>query len=58
MKYEVTIEAAVRKIYTVEAEDAEDAVEQAQEMFSVLHEPGVNEYYSQNVLDVSEATEE
>ena len=54
-KYEVTIEAVVRKTYTVEAEDAESAQEQANEIFSVLNESDVDEYYSQQVLEVCEA---
>ena len=54
-KYEVTIEAIVRKTYTVEAEDTQSAQEQAQEIFSVLNEPDVDEYYMQQVLEVCEA---
>lgn len=54
-KFEVTIEAVIRKTYTVEAEDMQKAQEQAQEMFSVLNEPGVDEHYDQQVLEVCEA---
>jgi len=53
--YEVTIEAVIRKTYTVEAEDIQKAQEQAQEQFSVLNEPGVDEHYSQDILEVCEA---
>ena len=54
-KFEVTVEAVIRKTYTVEAEDVQKAQEQAQEMFSVLNEPGVDEHYDQQVLEVCEA---
>jgi hypothetical protein len=53
--YEVTIEAVVRKTYMIEAEDDRQAQEQAQQQFSVLNEPGVDEYYTQNILEVCEA---
>lgn len=53
MRYEVTIEAVIRKTYTVEAEDTGKAMEEAQGLFSVL--PEGDEYYSQDVLKVCEA---
>ena len=49
--FEVTIEAVVRKTYTVNADDSYKAQEIAQEMFSVVNEPGVDEYYSQEVIE-------
>lgn len=52
-KYEVTIEAVIRKTYTVEAEDEQSAQEQAHEMFTV--EPEGDEHYDQQVLEVCEA---
>jgi len=53
--YEVIIEAVVRKTYKIKAEDDQKAQELAQEQFSVLNELGVDEYYSQNILEVCEA---
>lgn len=52
--FEVTIEAVIRKTYRVEADDEQQAQEQAQEQFSVLNEPGVDEYYTQDVVEVNE----
>lgn len=50
--YSVTIEAVIRKTYTVEAEDEQRAQEEANQMFTV--EPDGDEYYSQQAIDVSE----
>ena len=47
-KYQVTIEAVIRKTYEVEAEDMQKAQEMANEMFTV--EPDGDEYYDQQVI--------
>jgi hypothetical protein len=51
-KYQVTIEAVIRKTYKVEAEDMQKAQEMANEMFTV--EPDGDEYYDQQAIDVEE----
>jgi hypothetical protein len=51
-KYQVTIEAVIRKTYEVEAEDMQKAQEMANEMFTV--EPDGDEYYDQQAIDVEE----
>jgi hypothetical protein len=51
-KYQVTIEAVIRKTYEVEAEDMQKAQEMANEMFTV--EPDGNEHYDQQAIDVEE----
>lgn len=51
-RYQVTVEAVVRKTYEVEAVDESDAQNQANEMFTV--EPESDEYYGQEVIDVEE----
>jgi hypothetical protein len=53
--YEVTIKAVVRKTYKIEAEDDQKAQQQAHEQFSVLNEPGIDEHYSQEILEVCES---
>ena len=50
--YEVTVQAVIRKTYTVEADDMQKAQELAHEMFTV--EPEGDEYYEQDIIDVSE----
>lgn len=52
MKYQVTVEAVIRKTYEVEAEDEQKAQEMANEMFTV--EPDGDEYYDQKAIDVEE----
>lgn len=52
--YRVTIEATVRKTYDIEATDRDAAMQQANEQFSVLNEPEVDEYYDQQVIDIEE----
>ena len=52
-KYEVTVQAVIRKTYTVEADDMQKAQEMAHEMFTV--EPEGDEYYDQGIIDVCEA---
>ena len=54
MKYEVTVQAVIRKTYTVEADDVQKAQELAHEMFTV--EPEGGEYYDQEIIDVCEAS--
>ena len=44
-RYQVTVEAVIRKTYEVEAVDESDAQNQANEMFTV--EPEGDEYYGQ-----------
>lgn len=50
MKYQVVIEAVVRKTIEVEAENSQAAQEQAHGMFTV--ECDGDEYYSQEILEV------
>jgi hypothetical protein len=52
-QYQVTIRATVTKTYTVEAENADKAIETGHEIFSVL-EDGADEDYDQDVLSVEE----
>lgn len=54
MKYAITIEAIVCKTYEVEAGSEQEAIEQAQEMFSVLPEEGVDEKYDQQLVSAEE----
>ena len=51
-KYQVTVQAVIRKTYEVEAEDSQKAQEMANEMFTV--EPEGDEYYNQETIDVEE----
>ena len=53
MKYEVTIRAKITKTFTVDAVDEDTAMEQANEMFTVLRD-GTPEKYEQFVLNVVE----
>lgn len=55
-KYQVTIEAVIRKTIEVEATDTFEAQQQAQELFTV--ECDGDEHYAQDVLEVCEADEE
>lgn len=52
MKYQVTVQAVIRKTYAVEAADEYEAQNQANELFTV--EPEGDEYYDQQVIDVEE----
>jgi hypothetical protein len=52
--YEVTVQAIIRKTYTVEADDMQKAQEMAHEMFTV--EPEDDECYEQDIVDVCEAS--
>ena len=52
--YDVKIQATIRKTITVEAEDEDSADEQAQEMFSPLHDGKVPERYEQETLSIEE----
>jgi len=52
--YQVTIRATVTKTYKVEADNEDVAYEEANIMFSVLNEDGVDENYEQEVLDIEE----
>ena len=51
-KYQVTVEAIIRKTYEVEAEDSQKASEMANEMFIVETTP--DEYYHQQAIDIEE----
>ena len=53
-KYQVTIEAVIRKTYEVEADTAQKAQEQAHGLFTV--EPEGGEYYDQQAIDTEEIT--
>ena len=52
--YQVTIRATVTKTYEVEAENKDAAYEQANSIFSVLNEDGIDENYQQEVIDIEE----
>jgi len=49
--YEVEIAAVVRKTYTVEADNEDDAVQEANDIFSVLNDD-TPEDYEQNLRGV------
>lgn len=51
-KFAVTVEAVIRKTYTVEAEDHNQASELANQQFSVLPEWDVDEYYDQQTVEI------
>ena len=51
--YEVTIRATITKTYKVEAKNANKAVEEAHEIFSVLNDD-TDENYEQDLLSVEE----
>ena len=52
-KFTVTIKATVTKKYIVDAETEEDAINDANECFSVLCDD-VEEYYDQDTIAVNE----
>ena len=52
--YEVTIRATITKTYIEVANTEQEAIDQAQESFSVL-EDGTDENYDQEILDVEVA---
>ena len=51
-KYQVTVQAIIRKTYEVEAVDEREAQSEANELFTV--EPDGDEYYNQETIDVEE----
>jgi hypothetical protein len=53
--YEITIRATITKTYTVEAKNSDEAIELANELFSVL-EDGAPENYEQETLDIEETS--
>lgn len=55
-RYQVTVEAVIRKTIEVKAADEYEAQNQAQEQFTVECEDG--EHYSQDVLEVEEMEDE
>ncbi len=55
-RYQVTVEAVIRKTIEVNAADEYEAQNKAQELFTVECEDG--EPYSQDVLEVEEMEEE
>lgn len=55
-RYQVTVEAVIRKTIEVIAPDEYEAQNKAQELFTV--EPEGDEYYSQDVLEVEEMEDE
>lgn len=50
-KWNVTIEATVRKTLTVEGKNEEEAIENAYQYFSVTNDE-IPEKYEENVIDV------
>ena len=52
--YQVTIRATVTKTYEVEADNEDAAYEEANSIFSVLNEDGIDENYQQEVIDIEE----
>lgn len=56
-KFSVTIEAVVRKVYIVEAEDSQAAQDLAHQQFTTLPEDDVPERYDQQILDCSLVSE-
>lgn len=55
-RYQVTVEAVIRKTIEVKAADEYEAQNKAQELFTV--ECDGDEYYAQDVLEVEEMEEE
>ena len=53
-KYQVIVEAVIRKTIEVEAVDEYEAQQQAHERFSLEPEEGVDEYYDQQAIEVNE----
>lgn len=56
MRYQVTIEAVIRKTIEVEAQDEEEAREEAHGLFTV--ECDGDEHYTQEVLEINEVDDE
>jgi len=56
-EFEVTIRMTVTKTYIVEAEDEEDAIDATYEIATVLSENGINEDYSEEIMNVEKLTE-
>ena len=56
MKYNITIRATVTKTLRVEAETRDDAIELANEEFSVENDHN-DENYEQDLLDITEGEE-
>jgi hypothetical protein len=54
IKYEVTIEARVTKTYIVEADDENDAIQNAHEVFSILTDDAP-EKYEEHFVGIREA---
>lgn len=52
--YNITIRATITKTYTVEADNEDAAYESANAVFSVLNEDGIDEHYTQEVIDSEE----
>jgi hypothetical protein len=52
--YNITIRATITKTYAVEADNEDAAYESANAMFSVLNEDGIDEHYTQEVIDTEE----
>lgn len=52
MRYKVTIEATVRKTYTIDADTEEEAAATAQDMFVVAEEDGIPERYQQDIVEI------
>lgn len=55
--YKITIQAVIRKTYAIEAEDMNSAADAANECFNVNNEPGVDEHYSQDILEICESSD-
>ena len=56
-KFEVTIRVQITKTYTVDADDADQAIETANDVFSVLADEA-DEDYTQETLDIIQLKEE
>jgi len=53
MNWDVKIKATVTKTISVEADNEEEAVELAHELFTVCHEDNVKERYNEEIISVS-----
>jgi hypothetical protein len=56
-RYAVTIKMTVTKTYIVEADTKEDAIDLAYEISTVLSEDGIDENYSEDIMDTEELVE-
>lgn len=56
-KYEVTIRMTITKTYIVEAENREDAIDATYEIATVLSEDGIDEDYSEDIMNAVKITE-